>query len=360
MKQTIWIVLGWMVLGTTAQAASFDCAKAQSKIEKMICFSKDKGELSKLDERLANHYNAILEQTSQQEELRISQNKWLSIRNQCVEYACVKSVYESRLQTLTQQYKDANQLHYTFCDRNNHSLYCLGQTGKGYEVCESYLKHLRVQPEPPTCEAPIPPGFKRPDWEEMDVMEHLDLAYQAEKILHWYTWYKHPDFETWRQIFLKEIHEGQIAPRMRKAKLALSDVGSATILAYTRDRDSCNKGYMSESRREASIEQRLASPGLLWSGAGDAHFIFPEDSPAFLQEIVWEGSHLQSDLLLYSDRPYFIHILKPYLPIYKGTATNDTFKSKLSEIDIFTFDPEVPAPNWNQYSVHDFCKFVSY
>jgi uncharacterized protein len=59
MKKVKWIVLGGLVLQGAAQAASFDCAKAQSKVEKIICAD---AELSKLDEDLATAY-------------------WLAIRN---------------------------------------------------------------------------------------------------------------------------------------------------------------------------------------------------------------------------------------------------------------------------------------
>jgi uncharacterized protein len=48
MKRTKWIFIGWLVC-LTAQAASFDCAKAQSKVEHLIC---DNPEISKLDEEL--------------------------------------------------------------------------------------------------------------------------------------------------------------------------------------------------------------------------------------------------------------------------------------------------------------------
>ena len=37
MKQTLWIVLGWLMLSFAAEAASFDCTKATSKVEKLVC-----------------------------------------------------------------------------------------------------------------------------------------------------------------------------------------------------------------------------------------------------------------------------------------------------------------------------------
>jgi uncharacterized protein len=36
MKRIAWIVLGWSVLLTTTQAASFDCEKASNHVEALI------------------------------------------------------------------------------------------------------------------------------------------------------------------------------------------------------------------------------------------------------------------------------------------------------------------------------------
>jgi hypothetical protein len=37
MKRILWFVLGCLVVVSTTHAASFECAKAASKIEKLIC-----------------------------------------------------------------------------------------------------------------------------------------------------------------------------------------------------------------------------------------------------------------------------------------------------------------------------------
>ncbi len=43
-----------------AQAASFDCGKAKTRVEKLICAN---AELSKLDEQLSREYKAALERS---------------------------------------------------------------------------------------------------------------------------------------------------------------------------------------------------------------------------------------------------------------------------------------------------------
>lgn len=60
LKKTAGIILGSLFLLGTAQAASFDCAKAKSEVEKLIC-SND--ELSKLDESLNEAYLQTLNRT---------------------------------------------------------------------------------------------------------------------------------------------------------------------------------------------------------------------------------------------------------------------------------------------------------
>ena len=58
MKRIAWIILGLMFLLTTSRAASFDCGKALTKVEKLICGDT---ELSKLDESLNKAYQQSLE-----------------------------------------------------------------------------------------------------------------------------------------------------------------------------------------------------------------------------------------------------------------------------------------------------------
>ena len=82
----------------TVQAASFDCGKATTKMEKMICADED---LSKLDEKLAEAYKTALHSEKQPNVLQQAQQQWLTKRNDCVAVSCAKHAYETRLQTLT-------------------------------------------------------------------------------------------------------------------------------------------------------------------------------------------------------------------------------------------------------------------
>lgn len=85
-----------------APAASFDCSKASTRIEKLICNDK---ELSRLDESLAKAYQAALSSESA-EAAKASQRKWLEHeRSSCDNSAtnlgqtalCLRSSYDERI-----------------------------------------------------------------------------------------------------------------------------------------------------------------------------------------------------------------------------------------------------------------------
>jgi uncharacterized protein len=78
-------------------AASFDCAKASSKVEKVIC---DDSEISTLDDNLAEVYKKALAITNDKESLKSEQKKWLKERNGCSSSDCLKEFYASRIQKL--------------------------------------------------------------------------------------------------------------------------------------------------------------------------------------------------------------------------------------------------------------------
>lgn len=85
------------LLALSAQAASFDCAKAETKIEKLICGD---AELSRLDEETSAAYKAALKDVKHADFVRQSQQQWIKERNVCKASDCVKRSYERQLSTL--------------------------------------------------------------------------------------------------------------------------------------------------------------------------------------------------------------------------------------------------------------------
>lgn len=84
-------------IGTTANAASYDCKLAQGKVETMIC--ADSG-ISKLDEQLDSAYIRIRKTSSHEQAEKAMQRAWLKERNTCTDLACLQHAYTSRIAEL--------------------------------------------------------------------------------------------------------------------------------------------------------------------------------------------------------------------------------------------------------------------
>lgn len=99
MKRLLLILLGWLMLSFAAQAASFDCGKAQSKVEKMICAD---AELSRLDEEIAKVYGEVLKKITDEALLKKQQRGWFKARNRCKDISCLNDHYRGRLAELNE------------------------------------------------------------------------------------------------------------------------------------------------------------------------------------------------------------------------------------------------------------------
>ena len=159
--------------------------------------------------------------------------------------------------------------------------YCTGiddgctQPGKGYTVCERFLKLLNSLPTkepPPACELKIPPGFPEfslPKWVEMPVAENFKLLYDMEMYLvrpggpkGWEQYYpegyykewshERPEswrrvpYEVWRADYQSRIDKGEIAPRLWRTQAVLNANGPETLIAY----DSIPGGYLNACRQD--------------------------------------------------------------------------------------------------------------
>ena len=80
---------------------SFDCPKASNKVERLICSAP---EIAVLDLSMANAYRDLLAEIitkNSKNEMKDLQNLWLnSVRDKCVDTACLKNVYENRIKQL--------------------------------------------------------------------------------------------------------------------------------------------------------------------------------------------------------------------------------------------------------------------
>ena len=78
--------------------ASFDCGKALSKIEKLICSTP---ETADADRRLNAAYSAARAKTNDLVGLKDDQRQWLKARNACDDAACLLNVTQVRIQRLS-------------------------------------------------------------------------------------------------------------------------------------------------------------------------------------------------------------------------------------------------------------------
>jgi ankyrin repeat protein/uncharacterized protein YecT (DUF1311 family) len=88
------------VIPSVIFAASFDCTKAPSEIEKLVCSNAD---ISKLDDELSKVYKYVYARAvdrEDQKQLKLDQLSWLKKRDACVTRTCIRNVYNERLSEL--------------------------------------------------------------------------------------------------------------------------------------------------------------------------------------------------------------------------------------------------------------------
>jgi uncharacterized protein len=95
------IILGavfLIIISGNVYAASFDCTKATSEVEKILCRN---AELSRLDESLNKAYVKALDQTLFKKRMIKSQRQWLkNERDACKNAECMKKAYKTRIKEL--------------------------------------------------------------------------------------------------------------------------------------------------------------------------------------------------------------------------------------------------------------------
>jgi uncharacterized protein YecT (DUF1311 family) len=81
--------------------AGFDCRKAQTDVEKLICSNS---RLSYLDEQMTVAYKQALAKHRHQDELARNQKEWIgSQRDSCHSVTCIEMAYVSRIRRLTEE-----------------------------------------------------------------------------------------------------------------------------------------------------------------------------------------------------------------------------------------------------------------
>ncbi|MBI5556782.1 MAG: DUF1311 domain-containing protein [Deltaproteobacteria bacterium] len=95
----LFLALLPLCLGGRVEGASFDCSKATTPVEKLICATP---ESSILDEELASAYTEALKKAREPALVKQKQRAWLKERNLCNDSSCINDHYRQRLAVLSQ------------------------------------------------------------------------------------------------------------------------------------------------------------------------------------------------------------------------------------------------------------------
>jgi uncharacterized protein len=93
--RTVFPLIVTFFLASISYAASFDCAKAGSDIERRICANE---QISSLDSDLASSYKSAI---ANEPNLKESQLAWIKERNKCSDDECIVNLYKERISFLT-------------------------------------------------------------------------------------------------------------------------------------------------------------------------------------------------------------------------------------------------------------------
>lgn len=176
-------VVSLLSIALSSQAASFDCAKAKTKVEKLICGHK---ELSILDEQLHDVYHRLLTKASDKAQIRSSQRHWLkAVRNPCTNVKCLASVYIVRISALKARLNAPPGAYVKYTQAHS---YVKIEKGQGVAICTAFKENLdSCFPNGPhiSCPPDASLGFSEPDWTWLPVSIPLDSLYDQFGKLIW-------------------------------------------------------------------------------------------------------------------------------------------------------------------------------
>ena len=88
-----------LLVPTVTYSAGFDCRKASTLVEQLICRDK---KLSALDDQMASAFKSGKTTSDDPERLRLEQRRWIeNIRDACTSLDCLYNAYDARLDELT-------------------------------------------------------------------------------------------------------------------------------------------------------------------------------------------------------------------------------------------------------------------
>jgi len=243
--RALMISMALCLFASPSSAASFDCTKVGTKVEKIICADP---ELSKLDEDLSSAYGKAIKESPEPSSLKNQQRDWVKERDKCTNSDCVKTKYQDRIANLVKIESEVSKL------KTNTPLVFKLRENSDWTVCHDFVKSLNnVQPSKASfsCSVQFDSDLKQlgwPQWEELKIQDHWDEVYAIESII--YRNQTVPPFEIWKEQYLDDMRSGFASkfmrgvfhPRLRRARVRFEPEGDLeTILAYTRERNSVER-----------------------------------------------------------------------------------------------------------------------
>ncbi len=125
-----------LLLAGTSHAASFDCSKAASATEKLICGNEA---VSALDEQLGSAYKQALANVSDKDALKQQQVEWLKQQRACKDAECLTQTYQTRIAQL--QKGEVVAVPSATKTSTKKASFKITE-GQGEPLCEEYLKVL--------------------------------------------------------------------------------------------------------------------------------------------------------------------------------------------------------------------------
>lgn len=100
------LMLAVLSVALSMPAQAFDCQRAVSNAERLICgddWPQGHGQLRRLDDILNQQYRSLLAKTDNPEQLKSDQLNWLrQVRDKCASVSCLKQAYQSRIRQLAE------------------------------------------------------------------------------------------------------------------------------------------------------------------------------------------------------------------------------------------------------------------
>ena len=88
-----------LFVSTATNSAGFDCRKASTLVEQLICRDK---KLSALDDQMASTFKSSKKASANPEQLRFEQRRWIeNVRDACSSLDCLYNAYDFRLAELS-------------------------------------------------------------------------------------------------------------------------------------------------------------------------------------------------------------------------------------------------------------------